>query len=147
MIICEICGNEINMLDENCPFCNNRIKVKNKNKIGPIKIFETINIKEDMPIAKDAIRDMKKKIRSVKQKGVKVVKLIHGWGSTGKGGVLRIAIRNELQKMKNIGIINDYIKGEDFSKIGNKQLLQRFPELKNDSDLSKKNKGITIVVN
>ncbi len=53
-------------------------------------------------------------IQEMKVSRVKVLKLIHGYDSTGRGGKIRIGIRNELATMQRRGLIKDYIPGEEF---------------------------------
>lgn len=82
------------------------------------------------------------------QDGTQLLKLIHGYGSKGIGGVLRDACRAMLARHKRDGRIHDFIPGEDF-RISNEatwDLLKRSPELKQDRDLGRGNKGITIVL-
>ncbi|MGW8195525.1 MAG: hypothetical protein ACWGOX_14805 [Desulforhopalus sp.] len=79
---------------------------------------------------------------------VSVVTLIHGYGSSGKGGVIRSECRKVLDYMKSRGQICDYIKGEEFTQRSSKVkvLLQRYPQLRFDENLNKKNRGITQVI-
>ena len=82
------------------------------------------------------------------QDGTDLLKFIHGYGSKGVGGVLRDSCRDTLAGQKNSGQIREFISGEDF-RISDETtwaLLKRFPELKQDRDLGRGNKGITIVV-
>jgi hypothetical protein len=76
------------------------------------------------------------------------VKFVHGYGSTGKGGEIRIAVQNGLMKRLQQGEMKAVIFGEDW-RISNETtwaLLKKWPELKQDSDLGRENRGITLVV-
>ncbi len=76
------------------------------------------------------------------------MKLIHGYGSSGVGGDIRIAVQKTLAQKHSAQEIRAFIPGEDW-RISNEdawELLKRHPELKQDSDLGKTNRGITIVV-
>ena len=80
--------------------------------------------------------------------GTQLLKLIHGYGSTGVGGKLRVAVRASLSRYKKANLIRDYVSGEEF-RISNEvtwSLLKQMPELKQDRDLGRENKGITIVL-
>jgi DNA-nicking Smr family endonuclease len=91
---------------------------------------------------------LERELHIARQDGTHVLKLIHGYGSKGVGGVLRDACRARLAQEKNGGKIHDFIAGEDF-RISNETtwvLLKRWPELKQDRDLGRGNKGITIAV-
>ncbi len=79
---------------------------------------------------------------------VNVLTLIHGYGSSGKGGVIRLECRKVLEFLKNKGIISDFIPGEDFNKRSGavKALLRRYPQLGQDKHLNRGNRGITLVI-
>lgn len=91
---------------------------------------------------------LERELHMAQQDGTSLLKLIHGYGSKGVGGVLRDACRSRLTKEQLAGKIQQFIAGEDF-RISNEHtwtLLKRAPELKQDRDLGRGNKGITIVV-
>ena len=76
------------------------------------------------------------------------VKLIHGYGSHGVGGELRVAIQAMLARIVQGGEIQAFIAGEDW-RISDEttwKLIQKHRQLKHDRDLGKGNKGISIVV-
>jgi hypothetical protein len=76
------------------------------------------------------------------------LKLIHGYGSSGAGGEIRIAAQRRLTEMAARGEIRACIFGEDWSKSDERSwaLLKVNSELKRDNDLGKRNLGITIAV-
>jgi len=110
--------------------------------------IKTVVAKEGMPSIEQARARLETELRSARQSGVKVLKLVHGYGSTGVGGDLRIALQSTLKQMANRHEIDDCIYGENWRTSDERtwELLKRMPELKNDSDLGKGNKGITLVV-
>lgn len=77
-----------------------------------------------------------------------LLKLIHGYGSTGAGGDIRIAVQKRLIEMAQSGQIRGCIFGEDWSKSDETtwKLLQSNRDLKNDPDLGRNNRGITVVI-
>jgi hypothetical protein len=77
-----------------------------------------------------------------------VFKVIHGYGSHGEGGDIRIAVQRRLTEIAEAGQIAGCIFGEDWSKSDQAtwRLIQEKPELKRDSDLGQRNRGITIVL-
>ena len=107
-----------------------------------------VNIKEDMPTASDAIKRITFNIHRSKSLGYSALKIIHGYGSTGKGGKIRTEARSYLQRQKNSRVIKDFIPGESFS-IFDEATRNAFlvcDELRRDSDLERSNNGITIVL-
>lgn len=91
---------------------------------------------------------MESELRRARSEGVSLVKFVHGYGSTGKGGEIRIAVQQALIKRFQQGELRGVIFGDDW-RISNETtwaLLKQWPELKQDSDLGRENRGITIVV-
>jgi hypothetical protein len=101
-----------------------------------------------MPTVAQALQRMDRELACARQAGCKVLKLVHGYGSSGAGGEIRIAAQKRLTEMVERGEIRACIFGEDWSK-SNEQawgLVNARPELKKDADLGRRNMGITIVV-
>ena len=114
-------------------------------KPTPIK---TINLEDGMPKVEEARLRMQHELHFAKKQGYVAVKLIHGYGSSGVGGALRIQLQKELMRLTNTGSIRAFITGERWriSDEATWPLLQRYPEWKQDPDLGKNNKGISIVL-
>jgi len=110
--------------------------------------MKVVNLKEGMPIVREAMSRMQSELRRAQNEGVKLVKFVHGYGSTGVGGEIRIAVQNGLLRRVQQGELKAVIFGEDWriSDENTWELLKRMPELKQDSDLGRQNRGITIVV-
>lgn len=77
-----------------------------------------------------------------------LLKVIHGYGSSGEGGDIRIAVQKRLRVAAEDGQIAGCIFGENWSKSDEDtwRLMQGNPELKSDADLGQRNRGITIVM-
>ncbi len=114
-------------------------------KPAPIKI---IDLEDGMPKVEEARLCMQRELQVARQQGYAAVKLIHGYGSSGAGGSLRIELQKELQRLSSAGVVKSFIAGEDW-RVSSEQtweLLKRYPEWKRDSDLGRANKGISIVL-
>ena len=114
-------------------------------KPAPIKI---IDLEEGMPKVEEARLRMQHQLHVARQQGYAAVKLIHGYGSSGAGGALRLELQKDLQRHVETAGIKCFIAGENW-RISDEQtweLLKRHPEWKQDSDLGRGNKGISIVV-
>ncbi len=110
-------------------------------------MLKVINLEEGFPTVDQARQKMLREVEIAKRSGSKGAKLIHGYGSTGAGGEIRLAVGRTLQEMRRGGELTLVIFGEDWS-IADRDawsLLKRFPALKKDSDLGRKNRGITVV--
>jgi len=110
--------------------------------------FKTLNIEANLPTVDEARRLLLAELRSAKAAGVLAVKIIHGYGSTGKGGALRGALRISLLRRKKEGLVTRVIFGEKWSVFEDdaRYALERCPELRHDRDLNRSNEGITIAV-
>jgi len=100
-----------------------------------------------MPRVQEALQRMGRELALARQQAESVVKIIHGYGSTGAGGEIRIAVQKRLVAMEQDKEIRACIFGEHWSKSDDRawSLLKVQPELKQDSDLGRCNRGITIV--
>ena len=110
--------------------------------------LKEVNIKYDMPTAGDAVKRVTYNIRNGKDWGCGAMKIIHGYGSTGKGGKIRTEVRRYLQEQKDKRYIRDFIPGESFSIFdeATRSAFMLCDELRKDGDLEHHNNGITIVI-
>ena len=95
-----------------------------------------------------ALSRLQQEIQTARNEQISVLTFIHGYGSTGKGGAIRLESRKTLEYLKSCSKIGDVIFGEDFNRRHGKikQLLHRFPDLTRHPHLNNHNKGITLVV-
>ena len=114
----------------------------------PQNTIPTINLEAGMPIVEEAIRRMNMGIQEYRCSGIRVVKLIHGYGSTGKGGKICSGVRSELAGMKRRKLIKEYIAGEDFGPFDpvSRLLVEQNRGVGTDPDYGRGNHGITVVV-
>ena len=107
-----------------------------------------VNIKEGMPIVDVALKRMETALHTYGKSGT-LIKIVHGYGSTGVGGKIRTAARSRLRSMKAAGKIIDFIPGEEFSMFDaatQKALAQHYKELTGDKDYGRSNNGVTVVI-
>lgn len=107
-----------------------------------------VNLEAGLPTVNDALTHLDQELSAARRAGHRLLKLIHGYGSSGTGGDIRIAVQLKLTQMARDGQIRACIFGENWSRSDERtwKLLQTKPELKHDRDLGRKNLGITIVV-
>ncbi len=113
----------------------------------PVTLKE-INIKFDMPTADDAIRRITYNLHNSRKLGYKALKIIHGYGSTGAGGKIKVRARKYFDDQKRRGVIRDFIPGENFSIFDEptRNAFASCPDLRGDPDLERHNNGMTIVI-
>jgi len=110
--------------------------------------IRTVNLKSDKPPVREALLRLDHALSRACQEGTVILKVVHGYGSSGAGGDIRIAVQKRLFELAEAGHIAACIFGEDWSKSNEAtwRLLQSHPDLKQDADLGRGNPGITIVV-
>lgn len=110
--------------------------------------MKLVNLEEGMPTVEQARLRMQYELQVARQQGYKVVKLVHGYGSSGIGGALRSELQKDLRKAAEDGVIQTFIPGEEWriSDPNTWRLLKQLPAWKKDSDLGRNNQGISIVV-
>ena len=110
--------------------------------------MKVVNLEAGMPTVATAKNLLSQSLRTAKATGTHVVKLIHGYGSSGKGGAIRTAVRKDLEERQRQGQIWLYIPGDEFSPFyeNARQAVYKYPELTKDRDYTRTNQGITIVV-
>lgn len=110
--------------------------------------YREINLELGRPSTDTAIKRLTFEIHNSKSLGCSVLKIIHGYGSSGKGGTIRVEARSYLSRLKSKSNIKGFIEGERFS-IFDEETRKAFslcPELRKDSDLERHNNGVTFII-
>ncbi len=108
----------------------------------------SINLEEGFPTREAALKRLETALARARCDGMRVLKVIHGYGSSGVGGILRPVVRNYLRRAKECGEIRSFVNGESWSSFDarSKELVSQTPELLLDRDLGRANRGITLVL-
>lgn len=107
-----------------------------------------VNLERGMPTVQAALSQLALELRRSRSMGCTALKIIHGYGSSGKGGKIRVQARAYLKRSAGAGQIRGYIPGEEFS-IFNSATLEAFRRcgtLRRDPDLERHNNGVTIIL-
>ncbi len=110
--------------------------------------YVTINLEDDLPTVDQALKRLAQEIIWARRDKIILMKVIHGFGSSGKGGKIRKAVRNELEVFKRRGMIKEYITGEKLSifDASTRLAIDKYREFRSDSDIERHNNGITVLV-
>ncbi|HEX8817885.1 MAG TPA: Smr/MutS family protein [Terriglobales bacterium] len=110
--------------------------------------MKLVNLELGMPTVHEALVRLAAELATARREGCKMLKIIHGYGSSGAGGEIRIAIQKRLCELAQSGEIRACIYGEHWSKSDETtwKLLASKPDLKRDPDLGRGNRGITIIL-
>jgi hypothetical protein len=106
-----------------------------------------LNLKTGMPTVEQAKRRLLESLYAPRGASGPVVKIIHGYGSSGTGGAIRSAIRELMAQWQREGKVLKFVAGENWSifDAGSQDLRQRYAFLGKDEDLDRGNAGMTIV--
>ncbi len=163
MIPCQVCGNDIDQGMEICPYCEGKQEVSlgagialaalsERGQGSPVRVagiwHKVVNLEAGRPFVEAALRRLALELANGRRQNLRVLTVIHGYGSSGKGGAIKVECRKVLEYLKARGEINTFIAGEDFRQRSGptRDLLRRFPLLAENVHLNKGNPGITLVV-
>lgn len=110
--------------------------------------IRTVNLKSDMPSVQEALQRLDRELAVARQEKHALLKVIHGYGSSGAGGDIGIAVQKRLRELVEQGQLCGCIFGENWAKSDEAtwRLLQAHSALKSDADLGRRNRGITVVL-
>lgn len=131
-----------------CPYCLSEQKKENgQQRVKPRFSQKTVNLEQGLPTTEQALSRLKAELKNARHEQIRILTLIHGYGSTGKGGAIRVECRKTLSYLVSTGAIHSIYLGESFNRRHGdiKHLLSRFPELSQHPHLNRNNKGITLV--
>ncbi len=112
------------------------------------RTVKLVNLEAGRPTVPLALSLLNDALRVARSEGFVLIKIIHGYGSSGEGGAIRTAVQADLSRRAAAAEIRAFIAGEDW-RISDERawsVLRRCPELKGDSDLGRGNQGVSIVV-
>jgi hypothetical protein len=107
-----------------------------------------VSIEAGMPSSEQAIKRLTFELHNTKRLGVRVLKVIHGYGSSGKGGRIRTEARGYLERLHKRGEVALVVPGERFSifDADTRAAFLADGDLRSDRDLDRHNNGVTFVV-
>ena len=94
--------------------------------------MRNVNVKTGLPPVEEGLQRLEAALNSARQEGVRVVRVIHGWGSGGSEGKLREACRAYLNRKKAEGRVRMLFRGEEYCRddVRVKELLGRYVSCK-----------------
>ena len=107
-----------------------------------------LNLEQGLPTVDAAMGWLEAELAAARKMGRPALKLIHGYGSSGRGGKIRTACRKYLREQAAAGRVRLVIAGEEFS-IFSEETRRSFAlcgELRQDGDLDRENRGVTFVL-
>ncbi len=107
-----------------------------------------IDLEEGRPAADEAVKRLAMEIGQARRQKCTALKVIHGYGSSGKGGRIRTECRKYALAAVERGELRKCLPGETFS-IFEEETRASFalcPALRHDRDLDAYNRGVTILL-
>ena len=113
-----------------------------------IETFAVYNLERFFPTVEQGILLVNNEISRCRRQKIRVLKIIHGYGSSGVGGNLRTGTRRHLNSLLQAGSVRGVSSGEDFTIFDQttREMLEIVPLLRKDSDLERCNQGITLIL-
>jgi len=137
MADCEQCGNPTAAMV--CPFCGFQQSTEAlAARRAPIHV---VNVKQGMPTAHEALDRLLEALNQASVAGADLMLVVHGYGSSGKGGEIRRAVRKRLGEWADSGRVEDVVLGEDFRLT--RDWRKRHPGI--EREVTGPNEGVTLV--
>jgi|GEM_PF-80290 len=172
MVPCEVCGNEIPDDERVCRWCGSHqhgvgsaARARGGRKSSGSRgggqgggggrgatrpgggRAQTLNLESGRPATDQAVGRLDLKLDTWRRQGVRLVRVIHGYGSSGRGGAIRDAVRRHLGNLRSRGLVKGWVAGEDYPDGSGaaRALLNRHPGLRSSLRTDRGNAGITFV--
>jgi hypothetical protein len=143
VIDCPHCDTPIDDGLDICPYCEEPLESAEPTDVSQRRqVVVTVNLKKGNPISEVALARLDVVLATNRVKHTDALRLIHGYGSGGLGGIIRNVVRERLEHLKYEREIRDFIPGEELGQADPSRFQTSFrPET---ADFG--NPGITIVI-
>ena len=147
MKTCATCGESIAPQSAVCPFCETP-QGPDPSGPAPGPPVRNLDIEAGLPTVEAALRRLETQLDRARTDGVRVVRVVHGWGSaTGGGGKIRAAARPWLRAQLERRRIRGLLFGDHYSPSTpeGRDFLRRHPALRASERTDRENPGIAFV--
>lgn len=147
MKTCDTCGEPIAPHSTLCPFCETPQRPTPGARPGGPRVRH-LDLEAGLPTVAEALRRLETQLARARDDGVRVVRVVHGWGSaTGGGGRIRTAVRRWLQERSDAGHLRTVFFGDHFTHTSpeGRDFIRRHPTLRASERTDRHNPGITFV--
>ena len=146
MKTCDVCGEAIAPGSAVCPFCESPQRPDPADRAAGPPVRD-LDVEAGLPTVAEALHRLEAQLDRARAEGVRVVRVIHGWGSTGGGGRIRTAARAWLRKQHDDRRIRALLLGDHYTHTTpeGRDFLRRHPVLRTTERSDRENPGITFV--
>jgi hypothetical protein len=144
---CEVCGEEIAPGSAVCPYCEAPQPLSAPGPAAGPPVRD-LDIEAGLPTVAEALRRLEVQLDRARRDGVRVVRVIHGWGSnSGGGGKIRAAARDWLRRQLEARRIRLMLLGDHYTHTSpeGRDFVRRHPALRITERTDRNNPGITFV--
>jgi hypothetical protein len=143
---CDVCGNPIDTGVASCPFCGSQQRPGQRGG-GQTRRLITVNLEAGRPVVRDAVTRLDLRLDTARLQDERLVRVVHGYGSSGSGGAIRDAVRAHLKELRGRGLARSFVRGEEYpdGSAGARELFGRHPRLRATLRSDRSNPGITFV--
>jgi len=144
--VCATCGNPVPAGPAACPFCGGFHRVESSRpatRTGP----RSVDLGHRRLSAAESARRLEDEIAHSAAAGDRYLRIVHGHGSTGRGGAIRSSVRRELARLRSRKLVAGFIPGELLSGDTNegRAFARKNPAARSWPDWNAGNEGVTIV--
>ncbi|MEG0291547.1 MAG: hypothetical protein RR495_04205 [Anaerovoracaceae bacterium] len=112
--------------------------------MGAVKVKE-INLERGMPTVAIAMQKLVNDLSTAKMAGYKSAVIVHGYGSSGVGGSIKVAVKSKLKEPMLRGIVRETAKGEEWED-KKREFIDVCPQLRDFNRYISGNLGVTVVL-
>ena len=144
---CDVCGEPLAPNVPVCPWCESPQDPDPADRSAGPPVRD-LDIEAGRPTVAEALRRLEAQLGRARAEGVRLVRVIHGWGSSsGGGGKIRAAARDWLRQQLAAGRIRALLPGDHYAPASpaGRDFLRRHPALRPAERSDRENPGITFV--
>ncbi len=130
---CNQCGNPRNLLSTSCQHCGDT------GLPHPRTDYWKVNLEYGAPKVEHALALLEQSIHTALSVGLKAIVVIHGYGSSGLGGRIRNAVRNELQNNRWADCVREFVYCE---QLHNRTEIKKNLQVSNALEASLVSEGV-----
>lgn len=140
--LCLQCGNPVRPQDAVCPYCGHtgrEIKARVR--------LQELDIGHGNMTGREATESLARALDDVRAASIPVLVVVHGYGSSGQGGIIRKLVHTTCRDLQSQGAIRVWIPGDYFGASSDlaRSLARDYPELKESPHWNASNPGVTLL--
>lgn len=119
-------------------------------RAGGVAAIKTrvVNLEEGRPTVAEALARLERELDRARRDGVRLLKVIHGYGSTGVGGAIKQGVHRRLATFKRNGRIAEFVPGEEWGVFheGTRRIVEELGDPGSDPDFRNQNEGVSFLL-